>query len=221
VTISALRGLLEPTSGRGKSQLLVRTGDAYAVALPPAGYADTIAFAAAIQSWQRLRLSGGMPEQVEALRAALAAYTGDLLPEDGPAEWVVQARERYRRQATAAAAALAGAELQLGHVAEAIAAAEYCINGLDPHDDDAWQVLLQAYARSGAPAKAAEARRRYQEMLSSLGLSGSRGADADGAELRTSGGGPGRTGPGPGGPGQRSPFPPRQLADPAGHRRTV
>src|SRR5439155_1702156 len=44
VTVSALRGLLEPDSERGKAQLLVRTGDAYGITLPPGGYADTKAY---------------------------------------------------------------------------------------------------------------------------------------------------------------------------------
>ena len=170
VTISALRGLLEPDCERGKSALLVRTGDAYGIALPPDGYADTQAFTAAVQRWHRVRPSGDRPAGVEALRAALSAYGGELLPEDGPAEWVVEARERYRRQATQVASALAAAELAQGNVAEAITAAEHCIGTLDPHDDDAWQVLLRAYPDSGAPAKAAEARRRYREMLASLGV---------------------------------------------------
>ena len=170
VTISALRGLLEPDCERGKSNLLVRTGDAYGIALPPDGYSDTQAFTAAVQRWHHVRPSGDGPAEIEALRAALDAYGGELLPEDGPAEWVVEARERYRRQATQVASALAAAELARGNVAEAIAAAEHCIATLDAHDDDAWQVLLRAYPDSGAPAKAAEAQRRYREMLASLGV---------------------------------------------------
>jgi len=54
-------------------------------------------------------------------------------------------------------------------VAEAIQAAEQCI-ALDSHDDEAWQVLLRGYARSGTPAKAMEVRRRYADMLARLGV---------------------------------------------------
>src|SRR5439155_11640699 len=71
VTISSVRGLLEPDSGRGKSQLLVRTGDAYAVAIPPGGYADTAVFTEAFQRWLRLRAGGTPREQAAALRAVL------------------------------------------------------------------------------------------------------------------------------------------------------
>jgi DNA-binding SARP family transcriptional activator len=64
---------------------------------------------------------------------------------------------------------LATAELTQGNVTEAIRAAEQCI-ALDPHDDEAWQVLVRAYARSATPAKALDARRRYADMLARLGV---------------------------------------------------
>ncbi|GAB1644636.1 hypothetical protein KRMM14A1259_50590 [Krasilnikovia sp. MM14-A1259] len=169
VTISALRGLLEPDSGRGKAQMLVRSGDAYGIVLPAGSYADTAAFTEAVQRWQQQRRSGSFASEVDAMRAALAAYGGELLPEEGPAEWAVEARDQFRQLATRVARELATAELTQGNVAEAIRAAEQCI-ALDPHDDEAWQVLLRAYARSATPAKALEARRRYADMLARLGV---------------------------------------------------
>ena len=169
VTISALRGLLEPDSGRGRAQMLVRSGDAYGITLPPGSYADTAAFSDAVQRWQQQRRAGSFASEVEAMRAALAAYGGELLPEEGPAEWAVEARDHFRHLATRVARELATAELTQGNVTEAIRAAEQCI-ALDPHDDEAWQVLVRAYARSATPAKALDARRRYADMLARLGV---------------------------------------------------
>jgi DNA-binding SARP family transcriptional activator len=169
VTISALRGLLEPDSGRGKAQMLVRSGDAYGITLPPGSYADTAVFTDAVQRWQQLRRAGSFASEVDAMRAALAAYSGELLPEEGPADWAVEARDHFRQLATRVARELATAELSQGNVAEAIRAAEQCLT-LDEHDDEAWQVLLRAYARSGTPAKAVDARRRYANMLARLGV---------------------------------------------------
>jgi DNA-binding SARP family transcriptional activator len=169
VTVSALRGLIEPHSGRGKAQLLVRSGDAYGLVLPPGGYADTTAFSDAVQRWQQLRRTGSFAAEVDAMRTALAAYSGDLLPEEGPADWAVEAREQFRQSATRVARELAGAELSRGNVAEAVRAAELCIS-FDEHDDDAWQILLRAHARSATPAKALDARRRYADMLAGLGV---------------------------------------------------
>jgi DNA-binding SARP family transcriptional activator len=170
VTISALRGLIEPHSGRGKAQLLVRSGDAYGIVLPPGGYSDTAVFTEAAQRWQQMRRTGSFASEVDAMRTTLAAYGGELLPEEGPADWAVEARDQFRQLATRVARELATAELTQGHVAEAVRAAEQCI-ALDPHDDEAWQVLLRAYARSATPARAADARRRYADMLAGLGVS--------------------------------------------------
>ncbi len=170
VTISALRGLLEPHSRRGRAQILVRSGDAYGIVLPPGGYADTAAFTDAVQRWQQQRRTGSFHAELEALTAALSAYGGELLPEEGPAEWAVVARDHFRQLATRVARELAVAELTRGNVAGAIRAAEQCV-ALDPHDDESWQVLLRGYARSSTPAKAAEARRRYADMLARLGVS--------------------------------------------------
>jgi DNA-binding SARP family transcriptional activator len=169
VTISALRGLIEPYSGRGKAQLLVRSGDAYGIMLPPGGYADTTAFTDAAQRWQQMRRTGSFADEVDALRTALAAYGGELLPEEGPADWAVEARDHFRQLVTRVARELATAELTQGNVVEAVRAAEQCI-AFDPHDDEAWQLLLRAYARSATPAKALEARRRYAHMLAGLGV---------------------------------------------------
>jgi len=169
VTISALRGVLEPESGRGRAQLLVRSGDAYGIVLPPGSYADTAAFSDAVQRWQQQRRAGSFASEVDAMRAALAAYGGELLPEEGPAEWAVEARDHFRQLATRVARELATAELTQGNVAEAIRAAEQCI-ALDEHDDEAWLVLLRAYGRSATPAKALDARRRYADMLARLGV---------------------------------------------------
>jgi DNA-binding SARP family transcriptional activator len=170
VTVSALRGLLEPASERGKAQLLIRSGDAYGVALPPGGYADTTVFTEAVQRWKRIRRAGRVTDgELQAMREALAAYGGELLPEDGPADWAVLARDHFRLLASQVARALAAAEIDGGNRSDAIATAEFCLT-LDPHDDEAWRVLVRAYSDGGAPAKAVEVRRRYAEMLASLGL---------------------------------------------------
>ena len=179
VTISALRGLLEPTSERGKAQLLIRSGEAYGIALPPGGFCDTVAFVSAVDRWKRIHRTGDKAAEVEALRAALAAYPAELLPEEGPTDWAVEARDRFHRQATSAARALAVVELELGNITEAVSTAEYCLS-LDQHDDEAWQVLIRAYTAGGALAKAAEVRQGYTAMLTSLGLS-----DADARQPST------------------------------------
>ncbi|WP_203902110.1 BTAD domain-containing putative transcriptional regulator [Virgisporangium aliadipatigenens] len=169
VTISALRGLLDRATGPGRPSLLVRSGGSYGLALPPGGYCDVVAFHDAVGRWRRLRGGPDRAAEIATLREALAAYGAELLPEEGPAEWAVAAREQVDRQATEASRALAEAELARGHVGEAITAAEHSLS-LDRTDDKAWQVLLEGYERAGAPAKAAQVRKRYAAMLTDLGL---------------------------------------------------
>jgi DNA-binding SARP family transcriptional activator len=169
VTISALRGVLDRAVGAGRPSLLVRSGGSYGLALPSGGYCDVVAFHDAVGRWRRLRGGADRVAEIATLREALAAYGEELLPEEGPAEWAVAVREQLGRQATEVSRALAEAELARGQVGEAITAAEHCLT-VDPTDDTSWQVLLEAYARAGAPAKAAQARRRYAAMLTDLGL---------------------------------------------------
>ncbi|MFG2863695.1 BTAD domain-containing putative transcriptional regulator [Streptomyces sioyaensis] len=176
VAISSLRGLLEPDRERRKPQLVVRTGDAYLLNLPADAYVDTLAFQSALTGSRQAGAVGDTATAVDGLRDALASYTGDLLPEDGPAEWLQQDREMYRRQAANAAAELATAELAAGSPREAVAAAEKCLV-IDGFHDTGWQLLVRAYQRIGAPAAAERARRRYSAMLAELGI------DTDGPGL--------------------------------------
>ncbi len=171
VAISTLRSYLEPERERGKAQLVVRAGEAYTLALPAGAYADTVVFTEALDRWRQARITGDEPAAVQALRSALAAYGGELLPEDGPAEWLLRDREVFRRQAANASCALAGAELDEGDMDEAARVAEQCV-AIDPYHDAGWHVLLQAYIRSGERAAAEQARRRYAAVLASLGLAG-------------------------------------------------
>ncbi|QHC22910.1 AfsR/SARP family transcriptional regulator [Streptomyces sp. GS7] len=176
VAISSLRGLLEPDRERRKPQLVVRTGDAYLLNLPADAYLDTLAFQTALTRSRRASAVGDTDSAVADLRDALASYSGELLPEDGPAEWLQHDREMYRRQAANAAAELAAAELAAGNPRDAVVAAEKCLV-IDAFHDTGWQLLVRAYRRLGAPAAAERARRRYAAMLASLGI------DTDGPGL--------------------------------------
>jgi DNA-binding SARP family transcriptional activator len=92
-----------------------------------------------------------------------------VLPEDGTAEWVTDARERYRLRAAEAASALATLELSFGDRAAAAAAASRSVE-IDPWRDESWRTLIGIYRSSGDLAAAQHAERRYRGMLSSLGV---------------------------------------------------
>ena len=92
---------------------LRRHGDAYALQLP--GASDQLA------DFERLAHAAGREQGAEALRSRLAAldrYAGDLLPEVGPAEWVVEERNRLRLLAASVGSAAARDALAAGRAAD-------------------------------------------------------------------------------------------------------
>ena len=169
VALSSLRTFFDPGLPRGRCQLIVRSGDAYELALPPDGELDVVLFTNAIAAARRAQLDGNVTVMRGALRKALGLYSGDLLPEDGAAEWVATTRESYRQQAAAAAEQLAAAELDAGDDSAALTAAERCL-AIDTYRDQAWRLMIEAQRHLGNHAAADRAGRDYAAMLASLGL---------------------------------------------------
>ncbi len=168
VAVSALRKALEPAAIRGRSRLLRRTGTAYVLALPPGSRADVVEFRAAVGVWRGVRDRAVEPAR-SALRAVLASYGGELLPEDGPVDWVVVERETLRADVARAAVTLAELELAHHDGMAAADAAEYAVR-VDPFRDQAWRALLAAHELSGDAAATAQTRQRYAVMLGELGI---------------------------------------------------
>ncbi len=169
VAVSSLRSLLAPGAGRGSPGTLQRHGDAYALVLPPGSEADVVEFEAALHAAQQARYARDADAERAAVAHAVAAYRGELLPEDGPAEWVTDARERLRQQAATAAGRLAELGLAGGDLRSAIDAARRSVD-IDPFRDASWRVLIAACVKAGESAAAARARRDYAEVLSTLGV---------------------------------------------------
>jgi DNA-binding SARP family transcriptional activator len=169
VAVSSVRQLLEPGVPRGAASLVVREGDAYRLAISEEATVDLWQFESALTEGHHARSQGDLRRAVAALGGALDAYAGDLLPEDGPADWVVGERERYRLEASAAAQALAEASLVLG---DADSAATACERGLaiDRYRDSLWQLLAEARDRTGDQAVAARVRGAYRDVLVELGV---------------------------------------------------
>lgn len=168
VAVSSLRRLLEPDALRGQSSLLVREGDAYRLALADDADVDVLEVERAVE---RGRAAAGRDdaEAAQWLSHALATYGGDLLPEEGPAEWVVKARERLRLEVAEAAQALAEIELAQGNATAAATVGERGLQ-IDRYRDGLWRLVIQAYERAGDAAAAARSLRDYEEVLDDLGL---------------------------------------------------
>jgi DNA-binding SARP family transcriptional activator len=163
VAVSSLRRVLEPVAA------LAREAHSYRLALPAGSMVDVARFEEACASAKAAKARGDLANAEVALQLALDTYGGELLPTDGPAEWVVAARDHYRAEAAESAAALA--ELQLDRDAGGLAA-ETCKRGLriDRYSDRLWRLLALAHERVGDQASAALARRGYGEMLQAMGL---------------------------------------------------
>jgi DNA-binding SARP family transcriptional activator len=170
VHLSRLRAMLSPGAGRGAGSLIVRDGEAYGLAMPEGSTSDVLELERAVAE---ARKGGVGPDGCEslarALRRAVEAYGGDLVPEEGPAEWAVALREHYRVLAAGAAAQLAELELQRGDAVAAAAAATRSVE-IDECQDAAWRTLVQAYRASGNPAAAGRAQLRYADVLLDLGV---------------------------------------------------
>ncbi|WP_433679900.1 BTAD domain-containing putative transcriptional regulator [Nocardia sp. CA-119907] len=169
VSVSAVRGFLEPGTGRGKWTLLMRRGETYSLVLQGRSAADVVAFETSLETARCALQVGDEDRAHSALTTALAEYRGELLPADGAAEWVVAERDRLRTQASLAGVTLAEFELGRGRAAAAIDALRRSL-GIDPYLDRAWRLLISAYQRADDLAAAERARRDYAKMLAELGV---------------------------------------------------
>jgi DNA-binding SARP family transcriptional activator len=162
VAISSLRALLRPYAGAAGG--IVRHGSAYVLALPPGSTVDVVEFDAAVRRWRAGRHVND-PARVRALGAdVLDRYLGELLVEEGAAEWVLTRRESIRGEAAGVAVALATLELARGDVAAAIEVCERAL-AIDELDHRLWTLLAKARHRAGDPAAAVRAREAYRSLV--------------------------------------------------------
>jgi DNA-binding SARP family transcriptional activator len=158
VAVSAVRQAL----GGG----VIREGDAYRLDAPDM---DVASFKSELRHATDARRLGDTGAEVAALERALSWYSADLLPERGPEEWVVKARERLRRDAVEAAARLGELRLAAGDAIGAAAAAERGL-AIERLVDGLWRLLLRAQAAAGDRAAVTRTQRLYDEALAELGL---------------------------------------------------
>jgi len=162
VAVSLVRQLLP--SG---SRLVVRAGEGYLLCMPPGSWADVCEFAIAVGRGRRALRSGALDEARDALVAALDLYTGDLLPEEGAADWAVKERDRLAAEAADAAGCLGETLLEVGDGRGALAAFERAVR-IDPYRDGMWRLLIRTARDQGDLAAAQHAQRGYEAVLTAL-----------------------------------------------------
>jgi len=166
VALSALRRWLDEVAAPIGGQLVERDGDAYRLALPAAAV-DLGRLDEAMAEARAARSRGEAP--AAALSAAIEIYAGDLLPEEGPSEWVVVRRDHYRQAAVDAARGLADVSLLAGDLATAVRACRFGLE-LDRYQDALWRNLIEARESAGDTGAASRARREYAAILEGLGV---------------------------------------------------
>jgi DNA-binding SARP family transcriptional activator len=169
VAVSALRRLLGNVLGPASRMLVLREGEAYRLVLPDDAVVDVAVVERAIGVGRDCRRKGDLDGAVTALEEALAVSSTELLPEEGPAEWLIAARERHAATLVDAAVALATLHAQRGDLVLAAAACERALL-VDRYSDATWALLLEIHSRAGNDAAGARAQQRYAGMLRELGI---------------------------------------------------
>jgi DNA-binding SARP family transcriptional activator len=165
VAMSDLRKLLEPAASRGEWTRLCRDGSGYRLVLASDDDSDVRRFERHLRA-ARTAVAGG-DAAAEHLAAVIETYAGDLLPDDGPAEWVVGERDRLRTWFAEAVERLAAIHAARDGHAEAARLARHGLTQ-DPYRDGLWRRLIESLRESGNPAAAAAAAAAYERVLDEL-----------------------------------------------------
>jgi DNA-binding SARP family transcriptional activator len=168
VAVSSLRQLLEPGVARGAATVVVRDGDTYRLQVAP-GAVDLVEFDDQVALGRHARAAGDDARAATALTRALELYRGELLADEGAAEWVTGERDRLRITAADASQLLAELHLEAGRPAEAANEADRGLR-IDQYRDALWRLLIQAAEAAGDRAAARRHQDRYDAVLRDLGV---------------------------------------------------
>jgi len=163
VGVSAIRGVL---AAGGPTLTVARDGDAYRLVAPDDAL-DLRRVERAVAAARDAEARGGAV--ADRYLGVLDLLHAELLPEDGPAEWVVERREQLVAAGVAVAVAAARCALAEGDLD---LAARACRAGLalDRYHDPLWRILIETHDRAGDAGAASRDRRHYEAVLAGLGV---------------------------------------------------
>jgi DNA-binding SARP family transcriptional activator len=166
VAASSIRGAL--SSAGLRADWLSRRGESYCLDVPGVVW-DVAEFESCCQTGGGAAAEEDVDAAAAAWTDALSWYRGDLLTEAGPADWVVEERDRLRLKATEAALAATKALVDAGRGADALPLAHRAV-ALDPSRDSTLLLLAEVQSTVGDQRAAAATRRRYHEVAGSLAV---------------------------------------------------
>ncbi|HEX9373285.1 MAG TPA: BTAD domain-containing putative transcriptional regulator, partial [Roseiflexaceae bacterium] len=151
VTLNALNAVLEPSRPpRTPPFYIRRQGGAYRFCPPDGVGLDVVEFEERLEVARRRMAGGGDGDAAaqEQLALALGLYQGEYLGDYLYEDWAREERERLSNCYLEAATLLAELLIKHGQLAEAI---RFCEGILvrDPCWEDAYRLLMRAYARQG------------------------------------------------------------------------
>ncbi len=168
VAVSSLRQLLEPGVARGAATVVVRNGETYRLQIGP-GRVDLLDFDDLSALGRHAAAAGDAERAIAALAEALELYRGELLADEGAAEWLTGERDRLRLAAGDASQLRAELLLEAGRGAEAATEADRGLR-IDQYRDALWRLIIAAAEQAGDRAAARRHRERYDTILRELGL---------------------------------------------------
>ncbi len=169
VSISSLRTLTDHSPKTAGGTMIEREGDAYCLRTRDATEVDLRTFDQLRLEASRLLDGGKLVEARAAFEGAAAVYRGELLPDFGPEDWIVEPREHLKVAATKVAEGLARSYLAEDDFARAIGACEWGLQ-IDRYHDGLWKLTAVAHRDAGNEASAARVESRYQQVLDELGV---------------------------------------------------
>jgi DNA-binding SARP family transcriptional activator len=168
VAISSIRHLLQADPAASRAIRIDRDRETYRLVVTDDADLDIRWFEDAVAR-ARIAVDDGDPAGAAALvERAVLLYRGPLLVEEGPAEWVLEPRERYRARAVEAIELQASLALLRHDPAAAVTA---CTAGfaVERYHDPFWRLLIEAREMAGDRGAALRAEADYRGMLAQLG----------------------------------------------------
>jgi DNA-binding SARP family transcriptional activator len=148
---------------------IVRRGEAYELVIAPGAFFDVGTFRTALTSAMDAVRAGDDADALARATVAVDLYRGDLLLDEGPADWIVTPRENLRLDLVRAASVAGEAAMRLGNPRAAIRPIERGL-AVDRYAGSLWELLLAAHEQVGDRAALARARHAFDEAMADLGV---------------------------------------------------